>query len=73
MLLMEAYEMKEETGEHKRVVSQIRKSSNRLSPQEMADYFDVTEQDCVSVLDCIREHPDWDDRQVAEEVYWDDD
>ena len=73
MLLMEAYAMREETGEHKRVVSQIRKSSNRLSPQEMADYFDVTEQDCVAVLDCIREHPDWDDRQIAEEVYWDDD
>ena len=73
MLLAEAYAMREETGEHKRVVSQIRKSSNRLSPQEMADYFDVTEQDCVAVLDCIREHPDWDDRQIAEEVYWDDD
>ena len=73
MLLAEAYAMREETGEHKRVVAQIRKSLNRLSAQEMADYFDVTEQDCISVLDCIREHPDWDDRQIAEEVYWDDD
>ena len=73
MLLAEAYAMREETGEHKRVVAQIRKSLNRLSAQEMADYFDVTEQDCISVLDCIREHPDWDDRQIAKEVYWDDD
>ena len=39
----------------------------------MTDYFDVTEQDCISVLDCIREHPDLDDRQIAEEVYWEDD
>ena len=72
MLLMEAYAMREETGEHKRVVSLIRKSSNRLSTQEMADYFDVPEQDCSAVLDCIKEHPDWDDRQVAEEIEWTD-
>lgn len=72
MLLMEAYAMKEETGEHKRVVSQIRKSlkRNRFSTQEMADYFDVSEQDCSAVLDCIREHPDWNDRQIAEEIDW---
>ena len=74
MLLMEAYAMREETGEHKRVVSQIRKSlkRKRFSTQEMADYFDVPEQDCTSVLDCIREHPDWDDRQVAAEIAWTD-
>lgn len=74
MLLMEAYAMKEETGEYKRVVSQIRKSlkRKRLSAEEMADYFDVSEQDCSAVLDCITEHPDWDDRQVAEAVYWTD-
>ena len=72
MLLMEAYAMKEETGEHKRVVSLIRKSlkRNRFSTQEMADYFDVSEQDCSAVLDCIREHPDWNDRRVAEEIDW---
>ena len=72
MLLMEAYAMKEETGEHKRVVSLIRKSlkRNRFSTQEMADYFDVSEQDCSAVLDCIREHPDWNDRQIAEEIDW---
>ena len=74
MLLMEAYAMKEETGEHKRVVSQIRKSlkRKRFSAEEMADYFDVSERDCTAVLNCIREHPDWDDRQVAEAVYWTD-
>ena len=72
MLLMEAYAMREETGEYKRVVSQIRKSlkRKRLSAEEMADYFDVSEQDCSAVLDCIREHPDWNDRQIAEEIDW---
>ena len=73
MLLMEAYAMREETGEHKKVVSLIRNAVNELPVQKMAQYFKVTEQDCISVLDCIREHPDWDDRQIAEEVYWDDD
>ena len=72
MLLMEAYAMREETGKHMTVVSQIRKSlkRNRFSTQEMADYFDVSEQDCSAVLDCIREHPDWNDRRVAEEIDW---
>ena len=72
MLLTEAYAIREDNAVHSKLVSQIRKSSKRLSPQEMADYFDVTEQDCLSVLDCIREHPDWDDRQIAEEIYWED-
>ena len=72
MLLMEAYAMREDTGEHKRVVSQIRDAINELSVQKMAKYFKVSEQDCLSVLDCIREHPDWDDRQIAEEIYWED-
>ena len=73
MLLAEAYANERAMGRYEDKVSLIRKALNRLSAQEMADYFDVTEQDCISVLDCIREHPDWDDRQIAEEVYWDDD
>ena len=73
MLLMEAFANERIAGEHRRVVSLIRKSLNRLSLQEMADYFDISEQDCRTVLDCIREHPDWDDRQIAEEIYWEDD
>ena len=74
MLLMEAYAMREETGKHMNTVSLIRKSlkRKRFSAEEMADYFDVSERDCTAVLNCIREHPDWDDRQVAEAVYWTD-
>ena len=70
MLLMEAYAMREETGEHKRVVSQIRDMINELPVDKMARYFKVSEQDCSAVIDCIREHPDWDDRHVAEKIDW---
>ena len=72
MLLAEAYANERAMGKYETFVSQIRRSSNRFSPQEMADYFNVSEQDCISVLDCIREHPDWDDGQIAEEIYWED-
>ena len=74
MLYMEALANERSIGEYIRVVSQIRKSlkRKRFSAEEMADYFDVSERDCTAVLNCIREHPDWDDRQVAEAVYWTD-
>ena len=70
MLLMEAYAMKEETGRHMNTVSLIRDMINELPVDKMARYFKVSEQDCSAVLDCIREHPDWNDRQVAEEIDW---
>ena len=68
--IMEALANERNLGEYKRVVSQIRKSIKRLSTQEMADYFDVTEENCAAVINCIQEHPDWDDEQIAEEIYW---
>ena len=70
MLYMEALANEKNLGEYKRVVSLIRKSIKRLSTQEMADYFDVTEENCADVINCIQEHPDWDDEQIAEEIYW---
>ena len=70
MLYMEALANEKNLGEYKRVVSLIRKSIKRLSTQEMADYFDVTEENCAAVINCIQEHPDWDDEQIAEEIYW---
>ena len=73
MLLMEAYANERAMGRHENKISLMRKSLNQLSPQEMSDYFDISEQDCISVLNCIREHPDWDDGQIAEEIYWEDD
>ena len=73
MLLMEAFAMREDTGKHMTIVSQIRDAVNELTVQKMAKFFKVTEKDCRAVLDCIRDHPDWDDRQIAEEIYWEDD
>ena len=72
MLYMEALANERSIGEYKRVVALIRKSSDRLSTQDMANYFDVNEQDCSTVLDCIREHPDWNDEDIAREIYWTD-
>ena len=72
MLLAEAYAMRENLGEHRRVVSQVRKSLNKLDTQEMSDFFDVSESDCEAVIECIKEHPDWDNEQIAEEIYWED-
>lgn len=70
MLYMEALANEKNLGMHMAKVSQIRKSIKRLSTQEMADYFDVTEENCAAVINCIQEHPDWDDEQIAEEIYW---
>ena len=70
MLYMEALANEKNLGMHMAKVSQIRKSIKRLSTQEMADYFDVTEENCADVINCIQEHPDWDDEQIAEEIYW---
>lgn len=70
MLLMEAYAMREETGKHMNTVSLIRDMINELPVDKMARYFKVSEQDCSAVIDCIREHPGWDDRRVAEEIDW---
>ncbi len=72
MLYMEALATEKSIGEYKRVVAQIRKSLNRLSTHDMADYFDVNEQDCSAVIDCIREHPNWNDEDIAREIYWTD-
>ena len=70
MLLAEAYARERSMGKYETVVSQIRKSLNKFDTQEMAEIFDVAEKDCAVVIDCIREHPDWDNERVAEEIYW---
>ena len=72
MLLAEAFAMREILGEYKRVVSLIRKSLKKFNAHEMADVFDVSENDCKAVINCINEHPDWDNERIAEEIYWED-
>ena len=72
MLLAEAFANEQAMGRYKTVVSQIRKSLNKFDVQEMADVFQVSENDCVAVINCINEHPDWDNERIAEEIYWED-
>ena len=72
MLLAEAYARERSLGRYNTIVSLIRKSLNKLDTQEMSDFFDVSESDCEAVIECIKEHPDWDNEQIAEEIYWED-
>ena len=72
MLLVEAYARERTMGEYRRVVSQIRKAIGRFSSEQMADVFDVEENVCNAVIDCLKTHPDWDNDQVAEAIDWED-
>lgn len=70
MLYIEALAHARSIGSYERVVSLIRKSLKRFTTEEMVDYFDVSEQDCSAVIDCIHEHPDWDNEKVARYIAW---
>ena len=72
MLLREAYARERRMGRYETLVSLIRKSMNRLPPTLLADYVDVKPEDCISVIQCIKTHPDWDNDQIAEEIDWED-
>ena len=76
MLLAEAFANERSIGyEHGRnetIVSQIRDSLHELTVPKMAKYFKVSENDCTAVINCINEHPDWDNERIAEEIYWED-
>ena len=45
---------------------------NKFSVQEMADVFQVSENDCAAVINCINEHPHWNNERITEEIYWED-
>ena len=72
MLLAEAYARERRMGAYKKVVSQIRKAIDQLSPGQMARFFDIKEADCSAAIACIEKHPDWDNERIAEEIDWDD-
>ena len=72
MLMSEALEEKVIFGGYKRIVMQIRRKLEKLSIEEMSDLFAVPADNCRSVIETIQAHPEWDDEQVAEEIYWDD-
>ena len=70
MTLGQKFREKEYIGAHKHVVRQVRKSSRKLSLPEMADLFDVPEDDCKEILTLLDAHPDWTDDEVADHVMW---
>ena len=72
MLLQEAFARERQFGIYKNNVKMIRRKIQQLSIPDMADMFAVSADNCKSVVDTINAHPDWDDEQVAEEIYWDD-
>ena len=72
MLLVEAYARERSMGAYQKVVSLIRKAIGQFSAKQMASVFDVKEKDCTAVIQCIEDHPDWDNERVAEEVNWED-
>lgn len=72
MLLQEAFARERQFGIYKNNVRQIRRKIQQLSIADMADMFAVSVDNCKSVVGLINAHPDWDDEQVAEEIYWED-
>lgn len=70
MLLMEAYAHERTLGDGRRVVRLVRRKTNKLSVEDMADMFDISLPECKSIVTLIAEHPDWDDEQIAERVDW---
>lgn len=75
MLMMEAYAMRTDLGEYKRVVRQIRKRLRR-NPQGLTDDYvdalDISMDEANTVKDALAAHPDWDDEKIAEEINWED-
>ena len=55
-------------GEHKRSVAQVRKFRDRFDPDELAEIYILQPHAVTSILATIDEHPDWDDKTVAESV-----
>ena len=72
MLLMEAYVEQRLLGRGKTIVRQIRKVMNQASIDQMTFFMDVSVSECEEVIELIKEHPDWDDEQIAMEIDWDD-
>ena len=70
MKLMEAYTTHEDIGKYRHVVSQIRDVIGEFTTKQMARLFKVNEKFCKQTVECINEHPDWDDDQVIEAVDW---
>ena len=58
-------------GEYKRSVSMVRNFRGRFDSQALTEIAYNSPKLLASILDTIDAHPDWDDEQVAENVYFD--
>ena len=71
MLLQEAFAIQRQNAVYGDKVRLIRRKIRQLSVADMADMFEVSTENCISVIDTIKAHPDWNDERVAEEIDWD--
>ena len=55
-------------GKRLQSVAQVRKFRNRYGSDELAEICFITPQLLLTILNTIDEHPDWDDKTVAESV-----
>ena len=67
-LSVEAYANERNIGKYSHVVSQIRDAIGEFTTKQMDKYFKVNEKFCDKTVECIKEHPEWDDDQVIEAV-----
>lgn len=70
MLLLEAYARERNIGRYELFVSQIRRKTDVLSVEDMADMFNIPIEDCEKAVEALNAHPDWDDEKIAEEIDW---
>ncbi|MBR3570911.1 MAG: Rpn family recombination-promoting nuclease/putative transposase [Oscillibacter sp.] len=71
MLISEKLMESERLGRHAERVAHARKFRGRFGADELAEICFVTPQLLQTILDAIDAHPDWDDREVAENVDFD--
>ena len=60
-------------GKYENLVELVRgwnKRHSKIAAKDMAESIMVTLPTFNSVLSIIKEHPDWDDEQVVDEVDW---
>lgn len=73
MVYQDALYTQRRMGGYDRVVRLIRKNmqNNHIIPVSQYAYLlDITEDQTYEVEDLIQQHPDWDDSQIADEMYW---
>ena len=73
MLLSIYLEEQKVVGKYSGIVEQIRGWYDRKSKVPMkdaAEFVDITVPQFEGVLALIKEHPDWDDEEIADKANW---